>query len=145
MFEVCEPDLIKIEGSGKKLRARTQTVGPVAGEFVAPPHTVGARPRVCTWKLCSWFWHLSWDLIPGRKAPGCTCLVRMLHSLPCVLQTLDRAVLYYVLFSHCPSGTISHNITYNFQAVGCMMACVLWTFEVYDVERPWDVTKLLFI
>lgn len=25
-----------------------------------------------------------------------------------------------------------------------MMACVLWTFEVYDVERPWDVTDLLF-
>lgn len=31
-----------------------------------------------------------------------------------------------------------------FRVVDCMMACVLWTFEVYDVERPWDVTDLLF-
>ena len=70
--------------------------------------------------------------------------MRMLHCLPCALQTWDHAVLYSVLFSQCPSGTISHNVKYNFQIVGCMMACVLWTFEVYDVERSWDVTDLLF-
>lgn len=39
---------------------------------------------------------------------------------------------------------ISHKVKYNFRVVDCMMACVLWTFEVYDVERPWDVTDLLF-
>ena len=70
-------------------------------------------------------WLLSWDLIPGRKAPGCTCLVRMPHCLPHALQAWDHAALYSVLFSQCPSGMISHNVKYNFQVVGCMMACAV--------------------
>ena len=37
-----------------------------------------------------------WDLSPGRKAAGYTCLARMLHCLPRALQAWDHAV--FILF-----------------------------------------------
>ena len=40
VFKVHELDFIKIESSGKKMRARLQAAEPVAGEFVTPPHAV---------------------------------------------------------------------------------------------------------
>ena len=65
-------------------------------------------------------WLSDWTEL--RKAPGCTCLVRLLHCLPRALQTWNHAVLYSVLFSQCPIERISHNIKYNYQVVRCVMA-----------------------
>ena len=38
MFEVHELNFVKIESSGKKLKARLQAAGPVSGDFMTPPH-----------------------------------------------------------------------------------------------------------
>lgn len=40
VFKVRELDFMKIESSGKKMRARLQAAEPVAREFMAPPHAV---------------------------------------------------------------------------------------------------------
>ena len=98
-------------------------------------------------------WLSDWTEL--RKAPRCTCLVRLLHCLPCALQTWDHAVLYSVLFSQCLVGRISHNIKYNYQVVGCVMA-YLWCgffmlnefWEVLDIlsfRRFWGFHSCLFI
>ena len=83
-----------------------------------------------------------WDLSPGRKAAGYTCLARMLHCLPRALQAWDHAVLYSVLFSQCPTGRISLNIEYYFQAVGCMMACLCCGHSM--LNGPWNIPVFPF-
>lgn len=86
-----------------------------------------------------------WDLSPGRKAPGYTCLARMLHCLPRALQAWDHALLYSVLFSQCPErkiGRLSLHIEYYFQAVGCMMACLCCGHSM--LNGPWEVPVFPF-
>ena len=98
-------------------------------------------------------WLSDWTEL--RKAPGCTCLVRLLHCFPRALQTWNHAVSYSVLFSQCPIGRISYNTKYDYQVVCCMMAylcCGLFMlnefWEVLDIAfcgRFWGFHSCLFI
>lgn len=76
VFKVRELDFMKIESSGKKMRARLQAAEPVAREFMTPPHAVRfSKAQGRTWKLPPCLWlallRLGQPLHQGRSwAPG---------------------------------------------------------------------------